>query len=263
MRGFAATVAFGCGLALGLFACPGPSREICGNGVDDDGNGFADCADPDCAGLDRCPALDAGWFGPCTKCGTACTKQSECLGQGYSYDAPLPWCVGGKCQAHNDYATVKLQYNTGAWNGVTPQPRTIAVRFISKRAQDGSSVTCSTIEAAAKGKTAGDASQIESTDRYQFLGFDVRPIQTSQPFSPEFTDPLVKVGTGDGYLVWTEVWYGPPDSNTKLPTGSRAGWMCDDASSELGPIVAADTCDTSINDAGTCRIFHFNFPGPR
>jgi hypothetical protein len=256
-----AALTFVLGLGLGLFACPGPSREICGNGVDDDGNGLADCADPDCAGVDRCPAADAGWFGPCTKCGTTCTKQSQCLGQGYNYDAPLPWCVGGTCQALNTFATVNIEFSTAGWTGLT-QPKTIAVRVISKHAQDGSAVTCSAVEAAAQGKTANDAAQIESTDRFQFLGFDVRPIQSSTAFAPNFTDPLVKMATGDSYLIWSEVWGGPPDSNTKLPTGNRMQWACDDSSGELGPIVASDTCDKTMNDAGTCRVFHLVMPGP-
>ena len=32
----------------------GPAPEICGNGFDDDGDGLADCADPDCSGATEC-----------------------------------------------------------------------------------------------------------------------------------------------------------------------------------------------------------------
>jgi hypothetical protein len=38
--------------------------EVCTNGVDDDGNGKTDCADPACAGYGCVPAAPGGWSGP-------------------------------------------------------------------------------------------------------------------------------------------------------------------------------------------------------
>jgi hypothetical protein len=41
---------------LRFSAFSGRQTEICGNGVDDDGNGLTDCADPACFGIGTCPA---------------------------------------------------------------------------------------------------------------------------------------------------------------------------------------------------------------
>jgi len=40
---------------LRLSAFGGPTVEICGNGIDDDGNGLVDCNDPTCFGIASCP----------------------------------------------------------------------------------------------------------------------------------------------------------------------------------------------------------------
>ncbi len=64
--------------AFGLFAVIG-SSEQCTGGVDDDGDGLADCADPACAGE--------------PSCGLACTTSSDC--------ACGAACVGGGCSAPN------------------------------------------------------------------------------------------------------------------------------------------------------------------
>ncbi|HMF39818.1 MAG TPA: hypothetical protein VKQ32_03935, partial [Polyangia bacterium] len=40
---------------LRFSAFSGPKIEICGNGIDDDGNGLIDCADPSCFGIASCP----------------------------------------------------------------------------------------------------------------------------------------------------------------------------------------------------------------
>lgn len=44
----------------------GPSDELCFNGVDDDDDGAADCADPDCRGAVCAPEAPPGWSGPAT-----------------------------------------------------------------------------------------------------------------------------------------------------------------------------------------------------
>lgn len=39
---------------------PPPTPEICDNGIDDDGDGLTDCADPDCSGASNCPVNPPG-----------------------------------------------------------------------------------------------------------------------------------------------------------------------------------------------------------
>jgi hypothetical protein len=52
-----------CTLMGGVYSCSGV--ENCGNGVDDDGDALADCADTmDCAGFTCVPPVPPGWSGP-------------------------------------------------------------------------------------------------------------------------------------------------------------------------------------------------------
>jgi hypothetical protein len=59
-------------LNLEISAFAGRTTEICGNGIDDDGNGLTDCADPACFGVGACaapacvPGQDLGAFAPGT-----------------------------------------------------------------------------------------------------------------------------------------------------------------------------------------------------
>jgi hypothetical protein len=60
----------------------GRMGEICGNGIDDDGNGLVDCLDPTCFGVGTCtassctPDLNAGAFVPGTSPGSVGTIQT-------------------------------------------------------------------------------------------------------------------------------------------------------------------------------------------
>jgi len=59
-------------LTLRISAFRNRQVEICGNGIDDDGNGLTDCQDPSCFGIGGCnasacmPDVDLGAFGPGT-----------------------------------------------------------------------------------------------------------------------------------------------------------------------------------------------------
>ncbi|MBI5501539.1 MAG: thrombospondin type 3 repeat-containing protein [Deltaproteobacteria bacterium] len=50
-------------------ACEPPAETLCGNGIDDDGDGLLDCADPDCAAVPECgpdlSAIEIGGGGGC------------------------------------------------------------------------------------------------------------------------------------------------------------------------------------------------------
>lgn len=70
--------------AFGTFALI-ESNEICNNGLDDDGDGLVDCADPVCTGRDGCA-------GACTA-DSACACASTCA-QGQCALAALTLCAG-------------------------------------------------------------------------------------------------------------------------------------------------------------------------
>ncbi|MDY0002813.1 MAG: hypothetical protein RBU30_16060 [Polyangia bacterium] len=77
-------------LGLGLAACPGKEikqtdPEICANGMDDDGDGLIDCADPDCAQNPAClpetlcnDGLDNDGDGDMDCADSDCASQSYC-----------------------------------------------------------------------------------------------------------------------------------------------------------------------------------------
>src|SRR5262249_38271282 len=75
--------------------------EICNDGLDNDGDGRADCSDPDCSGMDGCPvcgqvenplgsplALPDG-----VSSGTTCSTDLQCT------DPMTPNCVHKECHA--------------------------------------------------------------------------------------------------------------------------------------------------------------------
>ncbi len=253
-------------MAALLLSCSdgnGTKREICFNGKDDDGNGLTDCADPDCAGQPGCPGgnPDSGYYGTCVTCGSGCTAQSACIDQRWDFDNPLPFCVDGKCESYNQGIQVALQVDTSAnWNGFMYPIGSMNTRFVSKTALDGGAVDCAVMQVAAAGKTQADAAQIEASGRFNLLGYDVAKVSASG--GSIIRQPFVNVGTGGDFVLWVELWAGPPDSVTKLPTGNRFGWGCYESGATLAPIAAADNCDPNL-DAGTCRDIKVVMPGPQ
>lgn len=248
-------------VALMMSACtgtPAGPREVCGNLIDDDNNGLIDCADPDCKGKSEC-FFDGGFFGSCSKCGQACTTQAQCLQTSYFNDVPLPRCESGKCSALASNVQVDVILKAqDAWGTLISPTRSIITRFIRRQQLDGGAVTCSTIEAATPGRTAADAQQLEASGRFSFLGLDSRPIKMGSGTIPL---RLLNVTVGSDYLIWMEMWAGPPDSTTKFPTGRRLGFECFDGPAvgqTWTPIVATDNCAPPGFDAGAaamCRAF--------
>lgn len=258
------------GVALAAFAVGGlgacseqpAKREICANGVDDDGNGLADCADPDCAGQAGCiGTMDAGFFGTCGKCGNVCSGQEECQSYDYIGDRPIPYCTEGRCTALETFVQVRVQLETRQnWSGLGVSPASGSTRFIKKRARDGSAVTCERVAATASDRTKPSA--IEDSKTYVLQGLDVTRI-TNPMLGQGITYAFVNTQTGGDFLIWTELWGGAPDSSTKLPSGNRLGWGCfEDAALLGGPIIPEDNCPSTTSDAGTCRVFTLLMPPP-
>lgn len=252
--------------ALGaLYAC-GPAeakRETCGNDVDDDGNGLIDCADPDCAGQAACVGnQDAGYFGACMKCGNTCGKQADCQSYNFIDDRPIPYCSMGRCTALESFVQVRVEVDTKAnWAGLGVSPQSGSTRFIKKTGADGTPVTCARVAATASDKTVPGA--IEASNAYVIQGLDVTRI-TNPQLGQGITYQFVNTQTGGDFLIWTELWGGPPNSTTKLPSGNRLGWGCYEAAAVVGgPIVFQDNCPSTTSDAGTCRIFTLVMPAPQ
>ncbi len=243
--------------ALALAGCSAPPvdplREICGNGKDDNNNGLTDCQDPDCAGQAGCPMpmVDAGGnYGACAHCGSAAVKQAECLTVDFQNDTPIPECVGGKCQQLNTNVQVHFELDTSSLTGFSAPLRALNTRVLSKRAVDGSAVTCMTVEAVAIGKTEVDANQIEKSGKFNLRGYDVSPVQASG--GQLLRQPFVNIGTGAEFLIWTEVWGGPVGTSTKLPSGNRISWGCFETGPAVAEVVSADNC-AGLVDGGVCR----------
>ncbi len=254
-------------LALLMLGCSGSGtkREICFNGKDDDGNGLVDCADPDCMGQPGCPGgpVDSGWFGTCGKCGAVCNAQSVCISaQGWGFDTPLPFCVSARCESYNQAIQVGLQVDTTQnWTGIAYSIGSMSTRIVSKTALDGSLVSCATVQAAATGKTAADAAQIENSGKFNLLGYDVAKVNAKA--GDIIRQPFVNVGTGSDFVLWVELWAGSPDAVTKLPTGNRYGWGCFETGPAVAPFVPADDCNPNLADAGSCRELQVVMPAPQ
>jgi hypothetical protein len=231
---------------------PEKKPEICGNGIDDDSNGFTDCQDLDCSGQMGCPivTVDGGNFGNCSKCGKTCTTQVDCLTMDYQNDAPPAECVGGKCQRLNTNVQVHYEVDTASLTGFPTPLRSLNTRIISKRAIDGTAVTCLAVRAVAMGKAEADAAQIEKTGKFNLRGYDVSPVNATG--GEIIKQPFVNVGTGNEFLIWTEVWGGPVGTLSKLPSGSRFSWGCFESGVAVAEVVPLDHCASGA-DAGVCR----------
>lgn len=245
------------GLTLALSACSAdPKREICGDGIDNDGNGLADCADLDCTGQPQCVPPD---YGSCAKCSQTCSVQSACV-TSYLDERPIPQCINGHCTATEKFVQPRIDLNTrDNWQGLSLQPASGATRFIKKFANDGSPVTCATVATVAADRNAPGA--IEASGTLIVQGLDVTRV-TNPMLGQGITYAYVNTQTGGDYLIWTELWGGPPNSTTKLPSGRRFGYGCFETGPNVAPIVPEDNCPSTTSDAGTCRVFRLVMPPP-
>ncbi|MBI3182462.1 MAG: hypothetical protein HYZ28_09985 [Myxococcales bacterium] len=255
-------------LVVALFAAgcpqppPPPPAEVCGNGVDDDRNGLVDCSDPSCAGQAGCSGpSDGGWYGSCAKCGQSCTRQRDCLAVSFNDDDPLPHCLSGRCSALLEGVDIRFEVEVSAWTAIDPNfLRSMNTRFVLKQALSGEAVSCATVKAVASSKLSADANQIERSDKFNLLAYDVAPVQFAPPV---ITQPFLSTGTGGNFLIWAELWSGPRDSDTKLPTGTRLGWGCFESGPEVEPILTqhhwpGPTCPNSY-----CRTIRVKMPPPQ
>ncbi len=252
-----------CGLLVGYCAllpgCSGAEtkREVCEDGIDNDNNGLTDCADRDCAGQPACIPPD---YGNCAKCSQACSVQSTCV-TSYLDERPIPLCVNGRCSAVEKFVQPRIELDTAAnWQGLTFMPRSGSTRFIKKFANDGSPVTCATVFAIASDRNATAAGAIEASGKLIVQGLDVTPVNTMAGQVINYT--FVNTQTGGDYLIWTELWGGPPSSATKLPSGRRFGYGCYESGPQVAPLVPEDNCPSTTSDAGVCRRFQLTMPPP-
>ena len=252
-RWFLPMVAF---VALVLACSPIEARrEICGDGLDNDGNGLTDCDDRDCTGQAACIPPD---YGNCAKCYQACTVQSACV-TSYLDERPIPLCVSGHCSAVEKFIQLRIDLDTGSWSGVTPAPQSGSTRFIKKFANDGSPVTCATVFAVASDRIAPGA--IELSSNLIVMGLDVTRLM-NPPLGQVIKYNFVNTQTGGDYLIWTELWGGLPSSSTKLPSGRRFGYGCFETLPTVAPLVPEDNCPSATSDAGICRRIALVMPPP-
>lgn len=244
-------------LALSSAGCSSvTSREICGDGLDNDGNGQTDCDDRDCAGKPECAPP---FYGTCPKCGQACTQQNTCV-EAYAKDRPIPYCSNGVCQQLGTFIQPRIELNTKTnWGGLAVSPQSASTRFIKKKANDGSAVTCTRLATVAADRTVPDA--IETNGALVVQGLDVTRV-TNPMLGQGITLAFVNTQVGDDYLIWVELWGGAPNSTTSYPTGRRFGYGCFDAPALVTPLVAEDNCPSTTSDAGTCRKFVLEMPPP-
>lgn len=86
---------------------PYTGAEICTNGADDDGDGRADCSDPDCSGIDGCPvcgSVETPLGQPLAlpdgqSSGSVCSTDTQCVGTDDGLGHPTPNCVFKECHA--------------------------------------------------------------------------------------------------------------------------------------------------------------------
>ena len=109
------------------------------------------------------------------------------------------------------------------------------------------------------GLAAAWAGAIEKSQQFNILAFSVVPV--SPPAAPgmgvAIGDPLLSAGVGKDFIIWTEIWPGPVDSQNKLPTGNRIAYGC----VESGPLVSEITsADDRQPDGGVGRIMSVILP---
>ena len=222
-------------------------------------NGKIDCADSACSSDPACQSTDGGNYGPCMKCGQACSKQQDCFGMNLLDDRPLAQCKNGRCQQLNEAVQLRIEYNTASWGGVSASVLgAITTRWISKIAADGGAVTCDAVKAAAP---ANDLPlQVEASGRFFTMGLDVTRYNMGGSIPNPLTVPFAYTGSGSDYLIYTEAWAGAVDPGTRLPTGARRDAGCVVSGSEVAPVTPDQDCKP---DGGTtCRTLRIPLPGP-
>ncbi len=200
--------------------------EVCDNGIDDDRDSLTDCADSDCASFAACQTPPE------------CAVQADCLAKDnkkysdYSSE-PIPQCVQAKCVRPE--ANIKLNFSAkNGWNGLQGSINAVNTRFVKKTDVNGEPVTCARLAQDAPSHEPADADQIERTKKYNLQAYDVTSLGTSVPGGTQVTVPLMNMGTGADFIIWTEMWSQKKGSTTGLPQGKRIGWGC----FETGPQVA-------------------------
>jgi hypothetical protein len=274
--GLLAVLAVVAAAAVAVWAC-GPitvKPEHCSDGIDNDQNGKTDCADydackddPFCKNVIADSGVDAGYWGPCGKCGNGCSKQLECLTspngtEGWSdINNPLPFCADAgegskKCQAFSTNLRLRVEVDTANWAGTSFIIRSMNIRFVSKKAVNGTPVDCSTVAAVA---TGGSADQIEASGKFNLLAWDTIPVNCAPGFI--CTQPFLPSQTGSDFLIWVELWAGPLDS-AKYPTGNRLGKPgCFETGAAVEPITMADGYPGDGGPPG--RVIKLLMPAPQ
>ncbi|MFO0598537.1 MAG: hypothetical protein U0228_24740 [Myxococcaceae bacterium] len=251
-----ACAALVCAVLAAPACSPVPTHEICGDGLDNDKNGFTDCDDTDCKGQPGCEPPN---YGSCPKCSQVCTLQSACV-TSWVDDRPIPLCTDGHCTALGTFIQPRVELDTRAnWAGLTLSPQSAATRFIRKTANDGSAMTCARLATLAADRNAPSA--IEDGNVAVVYGLDVTRV-TNPQLGQGVNLAFVNTQTASDYLIWAELWGGPPGSSTKLPTGRRFGYGCFEDAATTPALTLQDNCPSATQDAGTCHIFHLMMPAP-
>jgi hypothetical protein len=212
-------------------------REICGNGLDDDLNGKADCLDPDCAGQTGCIVnTDAGFFGTCMKCGQPCTAQPACIAEGFSNDHPLAQCVDGRCAQLSRPTFFNVRVNIPS--SVSAQTSAL-VRVVERRAADGGVATCTDVKSTAA--AAAMANTLEQSGRFNLAGWTSSTVAPSSPFA---LLNLSRTAETSSYLLYTELWTGGRDAVSKFPVGQRLLVNCIEMTPL--PLVEPVGCDGGV-----------------
>lgn len=215
-----------------------PPKEICGNASDDDGNGFADCTDPACAGHEVCLIVEK-----------QCAVQADCLArdgtatQPKQYDDyindPIPLCIDTQCVRPAASIDVFFEIKTSpSYNGCCTI-NSVNTRFIKKTAIDGTPVTCATVAEVASSKQAADADQIEKSQKFNLQAYDVTSTSQAYAGGSTIVIPSMSVSTGGDFIIWTELWSDKKDSNNNLPRGFRYGWACLESGTSVQELTTA------------------------
>jgi hypothetical protein len=149
---------------------------------------------------------------------------------------------------------------SGTWGGFSGNPKSATSRFIKKTAINGSPVTCATLEAIAADKTKPSA--LEQNGTLLIQGLDCTSL-SNPSLGQKIPMTGVNTQTGGDFILWTEMWAGPRDSTTLMPTLNRYGHGCYETTTILGgPLLPEDNCPGPGNMTGNCRTIEVKMPAP-